>query len=58
MGKSRKNSKSRSIYDEIRKPVPKPGFAFKAKKKNFDRFDDDDYDIPDFKIRRNKNYGN
>ena len=35
MGKSRKNKEKWSAYDEIRKPTPKPGFAFKSKRRRF-----------------------
>ena len=35
MGKSRKSKEKWSAYDEIRKPIPKPGFAFKSKRRRF-----------------------
>jgi hypothetical protein len=35
MSKSRKTS-GRKIYDEIRKPTPKTGFAFKSKKRQLE----------------------
>jgi hypothetical protein len=46
MSKSRKID-NKAIYDEIRKPTPKPGYAFKSKKQKFrDGFDDEFDDLP------------
>lgn len=54
MGKTRK--KERNIYDEIRKPVPKSGFAFKSKKRQLeeDALDSelDEYGDVDYKTMK------
>lgn len=56
MGKTKHRTKM-SIYDEIRKPTPKPGFAFKNKNNRESNIDDEDWqDEVDYKtIQRLKN---
>lgn len=40
MGKDRKKENKNWLYDEIRKPTPKPGFAMNGKNKYFEDVDD------------------
>lgn len=47
MSKSKKREK-RDIYSEIRKPTPKPGYAFASKKRIADALDLEDLEAEDW----------